>query len=127
MGERGAVIAHSGTSSARAQETLDVLLEEIVKLKAGIQQSELDRLKVQFRSTLIMGQESCRARTSAIASDWYRIGRVRTLQEITDIVTGLRVEDINEYLAAHPPKNFDLVTLGSSPLEFSEPVLNHAG
>ena len=127
MGERGAVIAHSGTSSARAQETLDVLLEEIVKLKDGIQQSELDRLKVQFRSTLIMGQESCRARTSAIASDWYRIGRVRTLQEITDIVTGLRVEDINEYLAAHPPKNFDLVTLGSSPLEFSEPVLNHAG
>ena len=126
IGDRGSVIAHSGTSAARAQETLDVLVEEIVKLKDGISDDELARLKVQFRSTLIMGQESCRSRASAIASDWYRLGRVRSLQEITEIITGLRVEEINDYLAAHPPQGFDLVTLGSSPLEFSEPVLSNA-
>ena len=123
IGDRGSVIAHSGTSAARAQETLDVLVEEIVKLKDGIRDDELARLKVQFRSTLIMGQESCRSRAGAIASDWHRLGRVRSLQEITDIITGLRAEEINDYLAAHPPQAFDLVTLGSSPLEFNQPVL----
>lgn len=124
VGDRGAVIAHSGTSSARAQETLDVLIQEIVKLKDGVREDELARLKVQFRSGLIMGQESCRSRAGSIASDWYRLGRVRTLEEITDIITGLNVDSINAHLAAHPPQQFDLVTLGSSPLQLNEPVLN---
>ena len=122
VGERGAVIAHSGTSSARAQETLDVLVEELVKIKDGIREDELSRLKVQFRSGMIMQQESCRSRAGSIASDWYRLGRVRTLDEITDIITGLDVGSINEHVAAHPPQNFDLVTLGSAPLELKNGI-----
>ena len=122
VGDRGAVIAHSGTSSARAQETLDVLVEEITKLGEGVREDELSRLKVQFRSSLIMAQESCRSRAGSIASDWDRLGRVRTLDEITTIIKGLNVESINEYLAANPPKDFDLVTLGSSPLNFEATV-----
>lgn len=126
VGDRGAVIAHSGTSSARAQETLDVLLQEISKLKEGVREDELSRLKVQFRSSLIMSQESCRSRTGSIAWDWYRLGRVRTLDEITEIITGLNVETINEHLASHPPQNFDLVTLGSQPLELNSGILSQA-
>ncbi len=122
VGDRGAIIAHSGTSSARAQETLDVLVDEISKIKDGIQEDELSRLKVQFRSGLIMQQESCRSRAGSIASDWYRLGRVRTLDEITEIITGLDVDSINQHVAEHPPQNFDLVTLGSEPLELKNGI-----
>ena len=122
VGERSAVIAYSGTSSARAQETLDVLVQELTRLKEGVSEAELSRLKVQFRSGMIMQQESCRSRAGAIAFDWYRLGRVRTLEEITDIITGLDVASINEHVAANPPQNFDLVTLGSSALEMKNGI-----
>jgi predicted Zn-dependent peptidase len=122
VGDRGAVIAHSGTSSARAQETLDVLVHELKKISEGVREDELSRLKVQFRSSMIMQQESCRSRAGSIASDWYRLGRVRTVDEISDIITGLDVESINEHVAANPPQNFDLVTLGNAPLELKDGI-----
>ena len=122
VGERGAVIAYSGTSSARAQETLDVLVAELERLREGVRSDELSRLKVQFRSGLVMQQESCRSRAGSIASDWDRLGRVRTLDEITDIITSLNVDAINQHVAEHPPRDFDLVTLGSAPLELNDGI-----
>lgn len=115
--DRGSVICYSGTSTERAQETLDVLIEQLQELATGIREDELRRLKIQIRSSLIMQQESCRSRASSIAGDWFHLGRVRTLDEINERINGLTVESVNQYLAANPPANFDVVTLGSKPLE----------
>ena len=122
VGEKGAVIAYSGTSSARAQETLDVLVQELKNLRNGITEEELRRLKVQFRSGMIMQQESCRSRVGSIGSDWYHLGRVRTLNEITSIINELTADAINEFVAENPPGNFDLVTLGNAPLELNDGI-----
>lgn len=111
------MVCYSGTSSERAQETVNVIVEQLLNLKNGIQEDELRRLKVQIRSGMVMQQESCRSRAGAIAGDWFHLGRVRLLEEITDAVNGLTVESINEYLNNHPPGNFDLVTLGPEPLD----------
>ncbi|MFK7770409.1 MAG: M16 family metallopeptidase [Mariniblastus sp.] len=121
--DKGAVLCYSGTSNDRAQETLDVIIEELQKLAAGIQEDELRRLKVQIRSGLIMQQESSRSRAGSIAGDWFHLGRVRTLDEVNDNVNGLTVESINKYLADHPPSKFDIVTLGPEPLKFDESKL----
>ncbi len=126
VGKEGSVIAYSGTSSARAQETLDVLVAELQRLREGILPEELARLKVQFRSNLVMQQESCRSRAGSIASDWYHLGRVRDIDEINGIISGLTVEAINEFLVDHYPRNFDLVTLGPSPLELKEDAVSSA-
>ncbi len=114
---RGSVICYSGTSSVRAQETLNVLVDELNKLKLGIEADELRRLKVQIRSSLVMQQESCRSRASAIAGDWFHFGRVRSLDELNDIINNLTIDSINAYLEENPPQNFDLVTLGPNPLD----------
>ncbi len=115
--DRGAVLCYSGTSTTRAQETLDVLMAELVRLRKGVAEDELDRLKARIKSTLIMQQESSRSRTSSIAADWYLLGQVQTLQDISQRVDDLSCESINTYLAAHPPADFVTVTLGSQPLE----------
>lgn len=115
--ERGSVLCYAGTSSERAQETLDVLAAELVKLAAGVRPDELGRLKAQIKSSLVMQQESSRSRSSSIAGDWYYLGRVRTMEELSRIIDGLSCESINTYLAAHPPRDFGIVTLGASPLE----------
>jgi predicted Zn-dependent peptidase len=115
--DRGAVLCYAGTSAERAQETLDVTIGELVRVAQGIEASELSRLKARIKSSLIMQQESSSARSGSIARDWYHLGRVRTLDEVGALVDGLSCESINNYLAAHPPGDFTVVTLGSSPLE----------
>ena len=118
LADKASVICYSGTSSDRAQETLDVIVEQLELMSDGIREDELRRLKVQIRSGMIMQQESCRARASSIARDWLHLGRVRLLDEINDAINSLTVESINEFLRERPPANFNVVTLGPSPLKF---------
>ena len=114
---RGGVFCYAGTSADRAQETLDVTVAELIRLGRGVEENELGRLKARIKSALIMQQESSSARSGSIARDWFHLGRARTLEEINRIVDGLTGESINNYLAAHPPGDFTIVTLGPSELE----------
>ena len=115
--DRGSVFCYAGTSAERAQETLDVTIAEIIRLSAGIEAAELDRLKARIKSGLIMQQESSSARSGSLVRDWYYLGRVRTLDEVGAIVDALTPQTINAYLAAHRPRDFTIVTLGPKPLE----------
>jgi len=115
--DRGSVLCYAGTSAERAQETLDVTLGELQRLKDGIREDELTRLKARIKSSLIMQQESSSSRSGSIARDWYHLGRVRTLTELSAIMDGLSCASINAYLSDHPAHDFTIVTLGSSPLE----------
>jgi predicted Zn-dependent peptidase len=114
--DQASVLCYAGTTAERAQETLDVTLGELKRLAKGIEPNELARLKARVKSSLVMQQESSSARSSAIARDWYHLGRVRTLDEIGRLVDALTCDSINSYLAEHPPKDFTVVTLGPKPL-----------
>jgi predicted Zn-dependent peptidase len=116
------VICYAGTSVERAQETLDVIVQQFRHLGEGISEEELRRLKVQIRSGLIMQQESSRSRAASIAGDWFHLGRVRSLAEVSRLVNDLTIRDVNEYLRQHPPVCRDLVTLGSRALEMPNGV-----
>jgi len=115
--DHGSVLCYAGTSTDRAQETLDVMLAELNHLPEGIRQNELDRLKARIKSKLVLQQESSTARSALIAADWYYLGRVQTIDEIGRIIDGLTCESINAYLAEHPPGDYRIVTLGEKPLE----------
>lgn len=115
--DRASVLCYAGTTAERAQETLDVTIDELKKLGQGIEQSELNRLKARIKSSLIMQQESTTARSGAIARDWYHLGRARTLQEVGQMVDELTAESINAFLERNPPQDLIVVTLGPEPLE----------
>jgi len=115
--DRGSVLCYAGTTTERAQETLEVVLAELLRLAEGIAQDELDRLKAKLKSSLIMQQESSPARSNSIAADWYHLGRVQTVDEVRAIIDGLSCDRINLYLASHPPRDFRIVTVGDKPLE----------
>lgn len=113
----GGVTCYCGTSSDRAQESLDVLLMELERLsQSGITGNELELLKIRAKTSLIMQQESTGSRASGIARDWNHLGRIRTMSEIEEKINALTVPLINEYLAAHPPGPYHLATLGPEPL-----------
>ena len=113
----GSVVAYAGTTSQRAQETLDVTLAEIQRLPQAITSEELARAQAGLKASLIMQGESTSARSSAIAADWYHLGRVRTVDEVQSAIDALEPVGIAEHLARHPPRNFTVVTLGAEPLK----------
>ena len=115
--DRGSVVCYAGTTTERAQETLDVILSELHRLGEGVQQEELDRLKARIKSSLIMQQESSSSRASSMAADYFHLGRVQHLEEVKQIIDGLTCDSINAYLADHPPADFCFVTLGEQQLE----------
>jgi predicted Zn-dependent peptidase len=115
--DRASVLCYAGTTAQRAQETLEVTVRELLRLGAGIEQGELDRLKARIKSALIMQQESTSARSGALARDWYHLGRARSLDEVGALVDQLSAASINAFLTKNPPRDLLVVTLGPEPLE----------
>jgi predicted Zn-dependent peptidase len=115
--DRGDVFAYAGTTTARAQETLDVLRQELLRLVEGVTQSEFDRAIVGMKSSLVMQGESTAARASAIASDVYVYGKPRTLDDAAAEVDAVTLDRLNAFVADHPPGAMTILTLGPEPLE----------
>jgi len=117
--ERGAMLCYAGTSTERAQETLDVMLAELRRLsEGGVELDELDTMRAGLKSSLIMAQESSMSRSSALASDWYFLGRVRPLDEISRELDALTPDSVSDY--AKRLLNLDdltVLTLGPNPLD----------
>lgn len=115
--DRATIIGYAGARPELAQETLDRTLEEFRKLPDGIEEDELDRVKVGLKSALIMRQESTAARASAMASDWYYLRRVRPLAELQSAIDGLTTAGVLDSLKRHPMKDVTVVTLGPAGLK----------
>lgn len=120
--DRGAVQCYAGTSTERAQETLDVLIAEIKRLHEGVTSEELRRLKAKMKTSLILQQESSASRAASLVADWYYLGRLQPMQELAAILDGLTSQSINTYLGEHPPGKFTIVTLGEKKLEVAHGV-----
>ncbi len=120
--DRASVLCYAGTTAERAQETLDVTVDELRKLGNGIEQSELDRLKARIKSSLIMQQESTSSRSGALGRDWYHLGRARSLDEVGSLVDALTADTINGFLEENPPSDLLVVTLGPEPLEMPDGI-----
>ncbi|QDU94701.1 M16 family metallopeptidase [Lignipirellula cremea] len=120
--DAGAVFCYASSTTDRAQETLDVMRAELVRLGEGIEPDELDRLKVQLKTGLLMEQESSRSRCATLVGDWRLLGRVRTRNEVLSLVEGLTCEAVNAWLAENPPRDFRVVTIGKKALESPDAV-----
>jgi predicted Zn-dependent peptidase len=117
MKDRANVIAYAGTTNERAQETLDMLLQQLRVLADGVEEEEVERVRAGLKSSLIMQQESTSSRALALASDWYNLGRVRSFDEIQNAIDELTPATILAHLRRLPPDDFTVVTLGPRPLE----------
>lgn len=118
----GSVLCYAGTTSARAQETLDVTLDTIRSISQGIDSGELSRLKSRARTSLVMEQESSVSRSSQLAYDWITLGRTTSRQEVLHEIEQLTAENLIEHFSEYPPKRWTLVTIGPEPLEFHDAV-----
>jgi predicted Zn-dependent peptidase len=117
--DRAAVLCYAGTSVERAQETLDVTAAEIDRLaRSGVEPDELDTMRAGLKSSLIMQQESSMSRSGSLASDWFYLARVRTLDEISAALDALTPQSVSEYAAGQDLDAMTILTLGPNALTF---------
>lgn len=112
----GRSMIYAGTTAERAQETLDVTLEELRRLSKGMGQDELDRCLARAKSSLIMQQESTGARASSLARDWFHLGRITTLDEVRRELEALTIDTVLDVSRRYPPDDLTILTLGPQQL-----------
>jgi len=106
------IMCYAGTTPEKAQETLDVVTGEFNRLADGISDDELARAKVGLKSALILQSESSGSRAGAIGSDYYMLGRVRSLDEIKEAVEATSVDSVVGFLRNKRFEDFTVVTIG---------------
>jgi predicted Zn-dependent peptidase len=110
--EEAGIACYAGTTPDKAQETLDVVVAEFRRLGEGISQEEIERAKVGLKSSLILQSESSSSRAGGIGSDYYMLGRVRSLDEIKEKIEETTVESVLSYLRGNKFDDFTVVTIG---------------
>ena len=106
------IMCYAGTTPEKAQETLDVVIREFDRLGEGITEEEIERAKVGLKASLILQSESSSSRAGAIGSDYYMLGRVRSLDEIKSKIEQTTVDSVLGFLRNNKFKEFTVVTIG---------------
>jgi predicted Zn-dependent peptidase len=100
-----------------------VTLAEVDRLgRSGVEPEELDTMRAGLKSALIMAQESSRSRSGSLASDWFHLGRVRSLGEISAALDALTPDAVSEFAARQAAGDLTILTLGPNALVFPEPA-----
>ncbi|MFO0859987.1 MAG: pitrilysin family protein [Phycisphaerales bacterium] len=118
--DTGGVSAYVGTTPQRAQESLDVLLAELRRIQTpqgAITPDEFERARTGMKSRLVFSGESSAARAAALGSDYFRLGRCRTLEELAREVDEVTLDRVNEYLSRRTLGTLTVQTVGPAPLE----------
>jgi predicted Zn-dependent peptidase len=107
---------YAGTTPERAAETIEVLLDELERWRAGVDAAELERARSQLRSGLVLSSESSGARAGRAAADVHRFGRPRSVGEVLAALDAADLASVNDFLAARPAASATIVTSGPRPL-----------
>ena len=112
----GYTLAYASTTPERADETLEVTIGELRRMSEGVSQDELDRARIKTLTSLIMQEESSRARAGALARDFWILGRVRPLDEITEKINDVTPASIAAFYESCPVGEPSVMTLGAQEL-----------
>jgi len=116
----GVMQSYVGTTPERAQESLDVLASELHKLSTDegrVTQEEFDRAITSMSAGVVFHGESTGARAGALAGDFQKLGRARSLDEIIANVKKVTLDEVNEYIGGWSSSLTTVQTLGPKPLD----------
>ena len=114
----GAVFASAGTTPENAQETFDVMLEQLSSLKDGASEDELQRAKADLKSKLIMRADLNSARVSSMINDYWNLKKIRSLEEIKAGIEAVKSEDIIRYAKEFSLNPLTVLSLGKKSISY---------
>ena len=114
--DAGITGTYMAVSPARSEEAIRRVLDEYVKLIVkGCGEDELDDIKMQLKSNMLLGLENVTARMYRLARMELNEGRYISVQELVDRIDSVGVEDIRRIAAEYlDPDRQSLISLGPS-------------
>jgi predicted Zn-dependent peptidase len=98
--DTGSLCVYAGTSSDRALQVIDLIMEEFHRLKSEpLPAEELQRAKDQLKGNLLLSLESSMSRMSNLARQQMYFERFFGLEEILAMVEGVTEEQVMEMAA----------------------------
>ncbi len=116
----GRTTAYVGTTPDKAQQSLDVLMAELRRIltpEGRITPQEFQRAVIGMKSKLVMSGESSGARANALARDWWKLGRARSLDDLTRIIDAITLDQVNAHLAQRKMGEITVATVGPGALK----------
>ncbi len=108
----GYTLGYAGTTPERADETLRVLLGELVRLREGVSGEELERARTGLLAGLVMEGESSGGVAAGLARNTFLFGSPRPLETVRAELSAVTLGALNSYLAERPEPHFTVLTLG---------------
>lgn len=115
--DTGLFTFYAGTSPAKYDEVIDVLMQEIGKIvKDGITERELIKTKEQIKGSMLLGLESVSSRMTRIGRNELCLNKIIHVDEIINRITNVTQNDVNTIAKTlFEEQEFSLSTIG--PLE----------
>ena len=85
---------YAGTGEEQAATLFPVMLDELVKVQAGVTEAEVARARAQVKASLLMSLESTGSRCEQIARQWQIFGRIIPTEETVAKLAAVTVADI---------------------------------
>ncbi|OXU15077.1 M16 family metallopeptidase [Sedimentisphaera salicampi] len=120
--DEAGISCYAGTTPDKAEETLEVVIDEFKKLKDGVSEDELARAKAGLKSTTVMRSESSMSRASSIGGDYNLLGEVRCLSEIKRRIEAVTLDSLQEFLDSNPFEEFCVVSIGPKEIEAAKKI-----
>jgi predicted Zn-dependent peptidase len=117
--EFGRTVAYVGTTPDKADEAVNVLLEQLRLMntpQGAVTQGELDRAKIGLKSRVVMSGESTSNRAMALARDTHCLDAPRSLEQIIEEIDSVTLDSLNSYLASRDLGDITCCTLGPDPV-----------
>lgn len=116
------IVCYAGTTADKAQQTLNIIIEQFRQLHEGLDDCELERAKIGLSSAVVFQSESTIGRSGAIGNDYYILGRVRSPEEIKRRINETTVESVSKFLLNNRFEDFTAVTIGPKKINPSLPA-----
>jgi predicted Zn-dependent peptidase len=115
LSDIGAFSVMAATSKANVEEVVKITLEELDKVKSGMNSEALETVKQKTIGMFILGSESNQRRMHQIGVSTLRLGKPKTTNQIVALLEAVTVEDVSRVSNAVFEKNrLSLTALGMS-------------
>ena len=94
LSDCGVVDIHTGVEPPRAAETLQVIVDELVKIRKGITEEELHDARELAKGRLILSVEESRAVANDLASQELLRGKIESLDDRIKSLDNVTLEDV---------------------------------
>lgn len=119
--DTGSVGIYAGVQPGRARDALACMLEVVAGLQDEVPEDELEKARELTKGRLLLRMEDSRAVSGWLGSQELLSGRVRTVDEIVELLDGLTPKDLQRAARSLQPREACLAVVGPlrSPRRFA--------